>query len=370
MKNRPVSLFFRQFYITAKRFVMKPSLWILVILVGGFCMFIHTTEENEDPTSIIGYHIEDMGIRHDESDIIRDAIDEYEGYFTFEEFEDVDELENQVATTKISCGYVIPSDIYTKILDGDDDGIITTFVNADTTLEFLTNEIFFSLLFNEITSRELAANIMSEAGSADALYDAGIDEDYIRDTFLEYASQFALKGDFIFSSEILDKEDLDRLAEIKGSEGGSRIIAEFSPVSSSLNGLIAMIINIAAVFGVLDYYRERRNYLTNYIRFSAFSIIIPTFLLGIAGVICIILSGNSEGVLYEIAAMTCYCSFLCIINFLLCHIIRKPVIFYTLLPFYLMACFIFTPVIFNITDLIPALKPVTYLFLPNYYFKL
>ena len=169
MKNRPVSLFFRQFYITAKRFVMKPSLWILVILVGGFCMFIHTTEENEDPTSIIGYHIEDMGKRHDESDIIRDAIDEYEGYFTFEEFEDIDELENQVATTKISCGYVIPSDIYTKILDGDDDGIITTFVNADTTLEFLTNEIFFSLLFNEITSRELAVNIMSEAGSADAL---------------------------------------------------------------------------------------------------------------------------------------------------------------------------------------------------------
>ena len=370
MKNRPVSLFFRQFYITAKRFIMKPSLWILIILVGGFCMFIHTTEEKENPTSIIGYHIEDSGKRHDESDLIREAIDAYEGYFTFREYEDLDELENQVATTKISCGYVIPSDIYTKIIEGDDDEVITTFVNADTTLEFLTNEIFFSLLFNEVTSRELAANLMSDRDSAVLLNDAGIDEDYIRDTFNVYSSQFAIKGDFIFSSELLDKDDLDRLAEIKGSEGGKHIIAEFSPVSSSLNGLIAMIINIASVFGVLDYYRERSNYLTKYVRFSAFSIIIPTFLLGIAGVICLILSGNCADVLHEIAAMALYCSILCVINFLLCHIIRKPVIFYTILPFYLMACFIFTPVIFDITQLLPALKPVTYIFLPNYYMNL
>ena len=370
MKNKPVSLFFRQLYITAKRFIMKPSLWILVILVGAFCMFIHTTEEKENPTSIIGYYIEDMGGKHDESDILRDAIDDYEGYFTFREYDDIEELENQVATTKISIGYVIPSDVYTRILDEDDDEMITTFVNADTTLEFLTNEIVFSLLFNEILSRELAESLIGDKDYAETLEAAGIDEEYIINTFKGYSSQFALKGDFIFSSELLDEDDIKRLEDIKGNEGGSRIIAEFSPVSSSLNGLIAMIVNIASVFGVLDYYREKKNYLTNYIRFSAFSIIIPTFFLGIAGVICIILSGNSEGFLYEIAAMGCYCSILCVVNFLLCHIIRKPVIFYTLLPFYLMACFIFTPVIFNITDLIPALKPITYIFLPNYYFKI
>ena len=379
--NYAVTIFFRQLFITIKRFLLKPAMLILAIIMIAFSLLLRTAEETSDTSAVIAYYIADATKYEDEADSIREKIEAYEGYFTFVEYGSAEEIERLVLQSKLQYGYVIPSDIFSLTSNGEKKNLIVSYINEDSSLSYIADELVYAIIFPGISesmlsqahltarfltedkvSKEFADYLFEESDIAEYLEENNISRKEVEETFMEYTKSSTFSIDYIPLSSL---EEADELVIRKDSD----IDEDDSPsfLTASVRGICALLINLAAVFGILDYYRVRNTYLRNHNRMALFSIAIPTIITSIVGFISIYISGSFTSIVGEISAMLIYCIILIAINFVLCKIIKGPVVFYSLLPFYILACMIFTPIFIDINRMMPSLRFLSYIFLPNYY---
>jgi len=360
--NYAVTIFFRQLFITIKRFLLKPAMLILAIIMIAFSLLLRTAEETSDTSAVIAYYIADATKYEDEADSIREKIEAYEGYFTFVEYGSAEEIERLVLQSKLQYGYVIPSDIFSLTSNGEKKNLIVSYINEDSSLSYIADELIYAIIFPGISESMLSDYLFEESDIAEYLEENNISRKEVEETFMEYTKSSTFSIDYIPLSTL---EEADELVIRKDSD----IDEDDSPsfLTASVRGICALLINLAAVFGILDYYRVRNTYLRNHNRMALFSIAIPTIITSIVGFISIYISGSFTSIVGEISAMLIYCIILIAINFVLCKIIKGPVVFYSLLPFYILACMIFTPIFIDINRMMPSLRFLSYIFLPNYY---
>lgn len=279
---------------------------------------------------------------------LAEKLDMYDGLYTFRLYASEREVYDAVASGRTECGYIFPEDLYENLLDDNYRELITTVASPSTTMLPVINETVYSFVFEDLalfSLEQYLANDSAVSGEYGVLYDNAVIEELFRKYML---------GDSAFHFEY------------EGNPKDYRLTTS-SVLLSPIRGLLSVLMLLSAFTGAISYYRlaENRVFDTWKVRIGCTSIpvlcTIPIMLL------CIRFAGLSAGIGKEIFFLLLYAAGCIVITLFLTLIIKKRVIFTSILPLLILACLVFTPVFIDISVFLPALKPLSYLFLPYYY---
>ena len=355
-----IALILRSLLISFKRIIKKPSIIILCIVIIASAFIFRTVESEDSEKSVILYYI--TGEEENDKQIINKAINNYEGYFVFEEVNSINEISRKVANQQAHMGYIIPSELFTLIKNGEDEDLIIKITDNASNLSYVCDEILYSLLFPEISKRNLADYLVNKSSLNETLEKNNIGYSEIFTLYDINHSNLEFPIEYIKVSDIND-----------ATTSSSDMAANIKPnniLSSSLRGIFAIIMNLSAIFGVLDYFRNQDKYIRNRLYMRIISIAVPVVITGICTFIGQLCSRQINNIPKELIVLCFYSLVLILVNVLISLIIKRTSVYFTLLPFYCMSVLIFTPVFFNIEAYIPFIKYTYIIFLPGIYLTL
>lgn len=344
-----------------KQYIRKPECLLLLLSLPVLTILLsHVSKTQEQPIQAVCYLPAIAGEAPAPVTGLNTAsamaslaykLSTYEGLYTFRLCASAQEVYDDVATGRAECGYLFSEDLYGELLNGNLKGLVTTVASPSTTMLPVINETVYSLVFEDLAllslERYLAKNSAVSA-EYNVLYD---------DTLIEELYQKYLLGDSTFHFEY------------DGSPKDYRLTAS-TVLLSPIRGLLSVLLLLSALTGAISYYRLAENPVFDTLKVRIGCIAIPVLCTVPVMLPCIYFAGLSVGMVKEIGLLLPYAAACVITALLLTLCIKKRVIFTSLLPLFLLACLVFTPVFIDISVFLPALKPLSYLFLPYYYLTL
>lgn len=339
----------RFFLFTLKRYFKKPGFLILLFVMLCVSWFLNRSQDQAESTIDIAFYCE---IDEDYADLsstrFHEALENYNGLFHFYPLDNADAVFEGVGRGEYECGYLIPEDFLTEILDGENDELVTVITSPSTTMASVINETVYSILFEEI-AKELLFQYLSEDSAVSAFYSNAYSKDDVTALYDLYRSNgstfhFAYAGepeDFTLSTSGL--------------------------LLSPFRGLIAIVILIGGFGGLINIYREQKNPLFQGNYSCLITIATPMLILSLVAFFCNLVIKKGENPLVEFLLLSGYlliCTFALLI---FRKIIKNPIVISAFIPIYLLGCMVFTPVFWEIGIFLPQFKWLSYLFLPYYY---
>lgn len=293
---------------------------------------------------------EDMAISADTASFLTLAkrLFQYEGLYTFYLCSSEQEVYDAVAANQAECGYIFPDDLYEELLDNNIEELVTTVTSPSTTMLPVINETVYSMIFEELALDALKQYLAEDSAVSEG-YGILFDNNDIEEAYNRY-----LLGDSVFHFEY------------NGSPDDYHLTVS-SALLSPIRGLLAILMLLSAFSGAVSFYKLSENPVFHRMNVRIFSIIVPVLYTMPVMLLCILFGNLNTGFLKEILMLILY-GIACILGTLLLTLcIKKRVIFISILPILILACLIFTPVFIDISVLVPALKPLSYVLLPYYY---
>lgn len=339
-----------------KRGFKKISFIFILITLPILCYFLSSTIKNEKTSIKVGIYSECNDELADK--IIDNLINEYESV-SFIECSSVAQLKAKVTSGSFECGYVLPEDFTEKLAYNDLNNIVELYTSPGTFLSSLSNEYIFSEIFKEYVINELAEYISAQ--DIFTITDATHLNQILRTMYEEY-----LESGETFSFRYINADN--------------QIIDNTELLSSyfllSIKGIIALVIMFVAFIGTFNLYKDARSGV-----FRSFGgltsllckmseIFSLTFIACISGLLSIVLSGQSDGIITEVLRLLLYASVCTIYCFIMHKIVPSNYAFAALIPVFVLGSILFCPIFFDITEMIPTGKYVAWLFLPRYFFIL
>ena len=342
-----------------KRGFKKISFIIILLLMPVLCYLFKSSIKTTDITIKVGIYNESSD--ETTANICNNLFTKYDS-IVFEKCNNIKELNDKVASGEYECGYVFRADFSEKLNSNDLNKIVDIYTSPSTLTDSLTNEYVFSEIFTEYAFNQLTDYISSEK-----MFDInGIDEITSLKAYLRPQYDYYLNSDDTFSFEYVNAEN-----ETIDNTG---LISSY--VLLSIRGIIALFIMFAAFIGTFNLYSD---YKTG--AFSAFDkftrpfcemseIFSLTLIACLSGLIGIHISGLSDGFALELMRLLAYSIICTIYCFVLHRILPTSFAFAALIPVLVLGSIIFCPIFFDITEIIPVTKYISWIFLPKYYFLL
>lgn len=343
-------------YLFIKRCLKRTSFIILLLLIPILCMVFKTNIEDTKISIKTGLYIESEDNLTNK--ICNNLKNNYESV-TFERCSSLDELTSRVASGDYECGYVFNSDFSEKVYKNKTNNLVTVYKSPGTLTDAITDEYVFSEVFAEYGFNELAEFISSQK-----IFTIN-DIDALRST-LRPEYDYYMAGNDTFSFEYInaDNEAIDN----------SSLLSSY--VLLSVRGIITLFIMFAAFIGTFNLYKDSKtgifNAFNSKIRpFCKMSEIFSlTLLAGILGMSGVYLSGLSDGIWLEIFRILLYSIICTLYCYILYKIIPNSFAFAALIPVLVLGSIIFCPIFMDVSEIIPIVKYIAWLFPPKYYFAI
>lgn len=337
-----------------KRCFKKFSFILILLAIPVLCILLKdSTKENSSSITAGIYLEEDSPIAQT---IANNLITKYDSV-RFELCPDLDTLKKRVINGTYESGYVFSKDFDEKLQKSKTKNLVKLYISPDTLTFPLTNEYIFSELFTEYAFQELVSYIKED--EAFKKIDLSDLEDTLRPIYDDY-----LNGDETFSFEYINPKE--------GKIDSTQLFRSY--LLLSVKGIVALLIMFAAFIGTLNLYKDDKNGV-----FYAFSGITRTFakmseigsvtlLASISGFISLLACNKLDGILIELLRMVLYVIICTIYCYLLYKLIPNQYIFTSLIPILVLGSIIFCPIFIDMSEIIPFVKRIAWLFLPHYYF--
>lgn len=333
-----------------KRQLKRPSfLFILFIFPIFTFLFTLTNQEKTSQVSVALYCEETSAF----TTLLMDKLISREGVIHFYICESKEILMNDVAKKNAECGYILHSDLLKKLNQGKRKNQIDLIVSPASTMSKVTNEVFYSELF----------------------------EEYSLQILKDYTKNDPLLIDFdstLLQSEI---EKAYRIHMLDGSTFSFEYKNDVSTYSTMLppillapgKGMIAVLILLSGFCGAINYFNDKEAHFFDHVFFFRrnifhnLSITAPVLLATIIGCFCIIFLEKDYSVIHNLLPLFLYA--IAVIGFtsILTFLVKNKLFFASMIPIILIGSLVFTPVFLDFSTYIPFLKPLQYLFLPYYY---
>ncbi len=329
--------------LMTKRQLKRAS--TVVILV---CMLLTIMAMRAIPTSIsgsipVGYCIDRECAEYDE---LTQMLSAHQGSLWFQFYDDEAKLEQDVISGTIQAGYAFPDDL-------DD---IVAYRPSDSATSMLSDVVILAVVM-ELTADDMLLDNVLDQSFAEGMTDQDIE--YIKSTYLKYQTN---DSTFAFDYKTLYDD----------YEGSSHSVDISSYIVTPVRGIIAIFIFVAALAAGVGSYTDESNQIYANIPLRRrpvlrlLNISIPAVLASIIGLTGIIIVGISSHVIYEIFALTVYTCMCALFCFLLSYVVNSHV-YTALIPVFILGSVVCCPIIFNLGNIIPAMKVIQQLFLPTYY---
>lgn len=277
-----------------------------------------------------------------------------EGLFTFQIYETEDALVEAVQTRVLEAGFVFSDDLSAQIAAGETRDLVRLIRSPATVTHGMAAEVVFAGLLHR-TSPQIISQLVTASGLFPGREEAVAER--ILDRYHGYHEQ---GGTYRFSYEYLD-----------GAEPAAGGIPLFP-----LKGLTAIFILLTAWIQVLDHYRDEAAGI-----YGAFAgrrkkpamvlaVYLPVLVMTLAGFGLFLTRYPPGEALFELAALTAYGFSLSLLLLGLKRFFPNPVAFAALMPAVLLGSLVASPVILDMSGLIPNLAILEKLFFPSYYLAL
>lgn len=338
----------RLLLLTAKDYVKRPFIWCIVLFMPILAILISSNKDAINSHSItVGYCISKTD--NEANKELVDGFDNYEGLYKFKAYDSKETLIKDVKLSKIECGYVIPEDLFERLLSGDAAGSVMCYKSPSTTFDSILNETVFSIVFPTISKINLKNYLVFSSNIKDYYADGSLNTDDIDPIFQDYLI-----------------ENATSTLSFKGQPDSFELSTQ-TLLLSPLKGLMAILILLAAFSGALNYYKEAENPVFKLKKVRFVYILIPTFYALISAFISQFITVRTESVLASLVRLLLYSLACVLFVFIITFIIKSPVLFASFIPIFLLGCLIFTPIFIDVASFMSALRPISYLFLPYYY---
>lgn len=340
----------RILFFTLKQYLKSPVIWAILLCMPLLTILIQTNNNTESANTITAVFY--MPTETDDMKLLYNNLKNYNGLFRFLPVENMEEVYDAVLTQEAECGYIFSSDFLEQVTQGDREHQIQVIVSPATTMAPIINETLYSVLFPEISNKTLF-QYLSQRSEIAVFYEEGLfreeDVSQIYRNYLKNGSTFHF--------------------EYEGAPNEYKLTTQ-QVLLSPVRGLLSILVLLSAFAGSLAFYKEAKNPIFSNAKVRISYLLIPTLLTGTSGFICIFLSNLAQDIGKELLAMVFYILLCNIFVYFVTIVIKNPVIFASMIPVFLIGCFLFTPVFFDIGLLLPKTRPISYLFLPYYYLKI
>lgn len=352
---------FTWYFIFTKRQLKRIS--TIFILSAMLLLTIGLKIMSTDITASmdIGFYINESDTDTIMSDI-ENGLETHEGLLNFLSYTSKEQLEADVSSGKLQCGYIFSDDFSEKIVKNNTRNLVTLIETPDNIISLLGNLVIMATVIENTACDMLIEDILDQDFFVNVPEQ---DLSELRDTYNKFAtngSTFAFDYDTMYEDYKGSSDKID--------------IAPF--LATPVRGIIAIFVFISALTGGVAWFNDEDGAIYANIPLRKrhgirlLTIAIPTILAGVMGYISIVTALKSDtgfSPIKELYTMVIY-SILCFVfSFVLSYAAKKNV-YCALIPVFILGSVVCCPIIFNLGNLIPSLKFLQHLFLPTYYLLL
>lgn len=342
--------FFTWFYYLSKR-QLKNVFFIMVLLLIPACSIMLKSFGSSLKASVsIG--IVDL----DNSTLSMELMDSFnikdkDSVIAFTIYENVNDMNNDILSGKLQCGYSILPGFEEKISKNSLKGLINVHSKPDSSIILLSNELLFTYVFREAGYYTL----IKDMEDSNVFYNIS-DEDYEK-----------LKSDY-YTNTSNGRTFTFNYSQTNGRYISSNNIDILDYIKTPIRGVVAVFIFISGLAGGFNFLKDSKNKITN--KLCIFDIGIPVFFSSISGLISIFIIGINKSLKEETVVTICYCALVIIFVYAITKLLNNNITYCSTIPVFSLGSLICCPIFINLKTLLPIINILQYLFMPTYYFKL
>ena len=339
------------FWLSCKR-QLTHTFFVAALLLVPVCLYAFTQVEEDDSGKVL------IAMYSEDTEFVPRVFDvllAQDGMFEFYICDTAEMLAEDVISRKAECGYVFKEG-FREILDSRDFKRSILVYSAPSTIAAeLSQEVVFAGLF-EVYGEYLLGQFAEESDVF-----AGMDTVQVREELMDaYRDEIDSGSTFSFQYETLSTEPIE--------SGNARI-------AFPVRGMLAIYLMIIGLFSVvaLRQDEDRGLFITlshgERVPCKLAAVAAPVCMAGISVLITLLITGNFEHGMREVPLLLVYMVMIVLVSYVLKLLIRDPVVLCGLIPIFILCSMVVCPVFFDVSQWVPELKLIRYLFLPYYYMR-
>ncbi len=338
-------------WLFIKRLIKNPAFICILIIMPLLVTMFNKVDTKEAKNILVGvYYGED-----ELSKIICENLKNKDGYIKFLVYDDKDEMTEDVEIKKLECAYIFPIDFKEKLDNYKIKKSITCIESPSTILSSLSDEIVFSAIIGEY-GKNIAVDFARENNIVRddrENSDENINKNY--EKFNTPGTIFSIDYKYIETEEVNSGQINDKT------------------ITYAIHGIVSVLILISGMFGAVKWFSdENRGLYSSFnsiikVMMGFISILAPTLLMALSGIITIYLSNTYTYMSREIIAMGLYVLLVTGFSYLLKLIVKSGTDICVILPVITIGSLIFCPVFIDISKFMPFVNKVNKLF-PTFYY--
>lgn len=344
--------------LMTKRLMKKPSFVIILVLLPAILILYRFIIRQDSGTLRACIYVPDGSDRYAEA--VADALVNADYAAVFYRVNSEDDLYSDVIAGRAEVGYVFPKDLGQRILKKNWAGSITMVVSDTSHYATFVNEYVTVELFSNMTEDVLTDYLMNRSGLR-------FDEEELRKTIRENLEKQEERGPVI----VVHYRDFYTNEELSEEE----VLAE-NYLTKPIRGTVALFVMLAGFAGLVFWFQdnaEGRFKVMSYEKRPVInygSLLLPTLLAGIVGLVCILIAGLAGNPFAEIGLMLLYCIFIAGVCELLRMIVPSVNAICAAIPIVAIASYLCCPIILDLKKTVPVVTYLRKILPPNYYLEI
>lgn len=280
-KSIPIKQYSVWLILLMKRLWKQPVYIGLVLLIPLLGYAVGILEQDEMEGAVAAVYVEEGGWGRQIADGLREAESDSVLHFVF--CEDESEVERRVLKADADCGFVIPADLKSRMMDNDWRRMITVYETSGSSITGIARERIGGVIF-QLYSEQRYKEYMEE--TAQRIEDSADRKDGNMAEFAQDAYERHLADGSTFAFRYRSNDQYSQTVSDTGVQTDGTVF----PVK----GVFAVVIFISGMCGMLDYdkdVQEKRfvRIMPNLLTYAV-DVWMPTVFLSIAVVICLWIS--------------------------------------------------------------------------------
>ncbi len=344
-------------YLMSKRLLKRPSFVIILALLPVVLLMYRIVVSEDDGSLPAAIYIEGEGDALTES-FLADATAS-SGVVRFYEVGTESELYDDVVAGRAECGYILHASLLERLLDKDWHGCITTVVASNSQYAAFVNEWVYAMLFRNLECDLVTNYVVNKSGLR--LESVAEAERRLRTHFDLAMSEVAV-FEYVYL-DFYDNTVVEKPEEVE------------SHLTRPIRGTVALFVFLAGLAGLVFWFQddaEGRFRVMAYNRrpgISFGSLLLPTLLAGVVGLVCLFVSGITVGFFREVTAMLCYVFLISGFCNLVRHLVPSVNVVCAAIPVLAVASYLCCPVIMDLRPMLPVIEYIRKLLAPDYYLQ-
>lgn len=343
--------------LMTKRLMKKPSFVIILVLLPVILVMYRfiITKDDGNLRAVVYVSEDSDGM----AKAVAEGLTKLDSAVRFKASASKEELYNDVISGRAEVGYILPKDLESRFLMQNWSGSIIMVVSDTSQYASFINEFVTVEIYSDMMEDILVDYLMNKSGVD---FDEAVIRPLIRDNLAKQAAAppvFDIVYRDFYTNEELSKEE----------------VLEEDYLTKPIRGTVALFVLLAGLAGLVFWFQDKaegRFKVMSYEKRPVIhygSMLLPTLLAGIVGIVCIFIAGLGTNVFREIAVMLVYCIFVagC------CEVIRVFVpsvnAVCAIIPILAIGSYLCCPIVLDLKRVLPLVVYLRKILPPDYYLQ-